>query len=133
MGRSAFYTSPSSKVRSLKRAIKYFKVKAISNLRKIPALDVQRCAAVDIPPRQTIPNNLPPKELKENCHQFQPFNPSSMPTNQPNVYQSLPPTQEPRIRTTKSARRRLPPQPPTGNLKWCYQKCPVTGSWIQTV
>ena len=138
MGRSAFYTSPASKVRSLKRAIQYFKMKAISNLRKIPDLDVQCCAVVDIPPTHNI-RNLPPQELKKNCYPFQPVKPSSISNNlfhvnQPILHQNLPPTKESsRIRTTKCAKRRLPPQPPTGNLKCCYQKCPVTGSWIQTV
>ena len=105
MGRSAFYTSPASKVRSLKRAIQYFMMKAISNLRKIPDLDVQRCAVVDIPPTHNI-RNLPPQELKKNCYPFQPVKPSSIPNNlchvnQPILHQNLPPTQEPsRIRTT---------------------------------
>ena len=137
MGRSALYASPASTIRSLKRAVKYFKMKAISNLRKIPDLALQRCAVVDIPPAQTKPN-LPTQELKKTFHPS-PFAKSSpMPNHHCNInkqvyHQNLTPTEESKTRTTKSARRRLPPQPPTENLQWCFQKCAVTGSLIQTV
>ena len=50
MGRQAGYRSPATRIRSLKRAINYFKYKGIANRRTIPELVHDTCAQVDIPP-----------------------------------------------------------------------------------
>ena len=50
MGRQAGYTSPATRIRSLKRAIKYFKYKGMVNKRMFPDLAHDLCAQVDIPP-----------------------------------------------------------------------------------
>ena len=55
MGRSRSYTSPASKIRSLKRAIHYFKSKGLANTRKVPKLIHAECLSVDIPPQSVSP------------------------------------------------------------------------------
>ena len=55
MGRSSGYTSPCTRVRSLKRAINFFKSKGIANSRKVPNLTQEICASVDIPPQSLKP------------------------------------------------------------------------------
>ena len=53
MGRSPGYTSPATRVRSLKRAIKYFKSKGLAKSAKVPDLAREICTSVDIPPQST--------------------------------------------------------------------------------
>ena len=55
MGRSAGYVSPATRVRSLRRAIQYFRLKGMANRRQTPELFQVRCASVDICPPSLSP------------------------------------------------------------------------------
>ena len=129
MGRSNHYVSPSTKIRSIKRALKYLIEKQVL-LRKLPALTIEKTYSLDIPPasvnRTTSHPSLFPKQKCAKPLNFQDVNQQPyQPQNQRNLSNSS--------RTFKSGRRQLPAQQTSSKIQWCYSRCPTTGEWIQTI
>jgi hypothetical protein len=134
MGRSNYYTSPSTRIRSLKRALKYF-IEHKVQLRKLPVLTIDQTSLVDIPPF-VVPERGQPNALKTNLSKqtqnrhVQPKLTQFSTSPKPNDH--LTKSSQLASRTFKSGRRQLPPQPPPSKLEWCFERCPVTGAYKQT-